>query len=152
MSDIYDALWALTTQINAGLIELKTDGTIEDMIPFNKSSGSPGTPYIKWIFEDLREDYETFGASDSIEAWKIDLKVACVVKEINTPIDGVFRAISIANQVKKILQSDKQLGIPTIVRYIKSKKYDIVPYPLNKKKTLYGAGYVAEIGFIVKLE
>ena len=78
------------------------------------------------------------GGIGQLESWNVEIKLRVVNRESNPRI-GMNKAMEIISKAREYLLDDRQIGIPAIVRKIDMTKIEPVPYPLDKKKTLYGA-------------
>ncbi len=148
-SDFESALRAISDSIETSLTTMVTDGTVEEVIFGTKTRGTINYPNLQFKFDIMKIDMTTMGSIGNIEAWKVPVRIAAIVKEVNDPQDGMITAAGIISTARNLLLVDRQLGIPTVVRKVDSKEIEIIPYPLNKKKTLYGAGTILEVLFII---
>jgi hypothetical protein len=74
------------------------------------------------------------------------------VKELESPQQGFRDARAILSDARGYLLADRQFGLPNIVRKVDSTNIKTVPYPMGKKMSLYGAGTVLNINFIINNE
>jgi hypothetical protein len=152
MTDLRTALTQITDSINTTLTSLVTSGDIEEVIIGSKKRGNLKYPHIKFIFDIAKCNNTTIGSIGNNEAWTLPVKIGATVKEIESPEDGMIEAAGLVSDARNLLLSDRQLGIPSVVRKVDSDSIEIVPFPFGKKKTLYGAGTVLNVVFIINNE
>lgn len=152
MTDFEDALTQISDSIETSLNTLISDDTVSEVIVGSKTRGALQYPYLKFIYDIAKCDNTTIGSIGNNEAWTVPVRVGAVVKETDSPQTGMIAAASIISKARNLLLTDRQLGIPNIVRKVDSNEIQIVPYPFGKKKTLYGAGTILNILFIINNE
>jgi len=72
-----------------------------------------------------------------------------IVKEPLEPVDGVLSAADIVSKARTLLLSNRQLNLPQLVRKVDSTSIEMLPYPIGKKRTLYGAGARFKVYFVI---
>lgn len=149
MTDYYQALTNIEGSLNTILTPLQDDGTVEDLFFSEKSKGTPGLPFLNILFFPTTIDMTTIGSIGNNESWILDLRIRAVVKEIESPMNGVRAAADIVSKARNLILTNRQLNLPNLVRKVDSKSIEIVPYPINKKKTLYGAGAQFNVHFVI---
>lgn len=149
MTDYEEALTMMSNSVETILTPLVEDETIAELVIGPKSRGAPLLPYIKCLYGDAECDTTTLGSLGNREVWMIPLMVGSTVKELENPQTGMILASSLVSKARNLLLTNRQLNLPSIVRKVDSYKIQNVPYPFGKKKTLYGAGTILNIYFII---
>lgn len=150
MTDLGTAFSTINNQVIELLNPLINDGTINEIVFGGKSRGAPKPPSLGVIpDEDLDCDSTTLGSTGNVEAWFYPLRIRGLFKEMNNPVDGYNGAFNITSKARNLILAQRQLQIPLIVRKVDSSRVRVVPFPLNKKMTLYGADAHFKIFLVV---
>jgi hypothetical protein len=151
--DFGQALNAIKGTTETILTPFLEDETVNDLFFTTRSKGTPQLPFLNVLFYPSRLDLTTMGSTGNNEHWILDMRIRCVVKNLEDPITGVLLAADIMGQARNAILADRQLNLPNLVRKVDSTSIDVLPnsftLPYFKKATLYGAGSQFNVHFVI---
>ena len=132
------------------LAPMITNGDITEIVIGTKDRKAPKPPYIRIAYiKPATCENTTMGTIGNKESWIQPIHIGSVVRELDEPYAGFGEARELISIARGYLLADRQLGVPDTVRTVNSTEIVTVPYPIGKKMTLYGAGTVLNVNFIV---
>jgi hypothetical protein len=150
MVTLATALNSIDGAITGYLAPMITNQDITEIVFGTKDRKAPTPPYIRIAYiEDAKCDNTTIGTASNREEWNQPIHIGSVVKELDNPQTGFQEARSLISIARGYLLQNRQFGLPNIVRKVDSSTIKTVPYPFDKKRTLYGAGTILNINFII---
>jgi len=118
---------------------------VEEIVRGDRARPRPATPAV-WIFaETANPDH---GQSSLHEMWRIPIVLTPIVKSDN-PTKGYSEATRLAARARSVILNDKQLGSPSLVRDIKSGRFECSA-PWHNDGNLYSAVAVIDVVFILR--
>ena len=149
MTDLEAAIDAIDNQLDSILNPLVLDETVTKIAYGTKwrRGEKPDPPFLQIVYDEAVID-ET-GSTGRREYWKQPIKIGSTVKNTDDPKEGFREARRIVSKARNLLLADRQFGIPEIVRTVESTKIVTVPFPFGDKTSLYGAGTVLNVFFMI---
>lgn len=153
MTSIGTAITTINTRLTEVLTPLITDNKIRSIEHGTRFTKPPDPPYLQIVYGKLKIDNTTIGGMGNNEAWQVPIHIGSTVKELENPSNGYMNTLNIISEARDLILTNRQLGLPNIIRKIDSNEIDLVPYPFtlakNGKRTLYGAGTILDLLIII---
>jgi len=149
MTNLEEALDGIFTQFISILQPMIADSQIKSIEQGAKTRGAPEMPHLKLFFGPIIVDNTTMGSIGNKESWIAEVRLISNVKELDEPKDGFISAVTLISNARKLLMAQRQLGLETIVRRVDSKSIDLVPFGYGQKGTVYSAGAIFRVVFVI---
>ncbi len=150
MTDLETALNAIDGTVDAILNPLVESGDATEIVYGTKDRKAPEPPFIRVAYiDDATIETTTIGGMGNNEAWIQPIRIGSTIKELDNPRLGFKTARALISKARNLLLANRQFYLPEIVRNVDSSKIQTVPYPFGKKSTLYGAGTILNVHFII---